>query len=186
MPVQIHDLRELLLKGNSRSYTDFVGDIVHKRPELIHELWEIYLCMEEPVSRRAAWIIDTATENKPEWVVPFLPVLMEKLPFFNHDGLKRHALRMIARTPFAAGTEGDLMNLAFTWLQDSAERVAVKMYCIQILYRLSASEPDILQELYDTIEFQMADGTPGFKSIGSKIMQKVDRDMMMRKAGKRR
>ena len=78
------------------------------------------------------------------------------------------------------------MNIAFTWLQDSAESVAVKMYCIQILYRLSASEPDILQELYDTIEFQMADGTPGFKSIGRKIMQQVDRDMMMLKTGKRR
>ena len=186
MPEPKYDLRELLLKGNSRSYTDFVGDIVNKRPELIHELWEIYLCIEEPVSRRAAWIIDTASENKPEWVIPHLPGLVEKLPFFNHDGLKRHALRMIARSPFATGTEGELMNIAFTWLQDSAESVAVKMYCIQVLYRLSASEPDILQELYDTIEFQMADGTPGFRSIGSKIMQQVDRDMMMRKAGKRR
>ncbi len=186
MPEPKYDLRELLLKGNSRSYTDFVGDIVNKRPELIHELWEIYLCMEEPVSRRAAWIIDTASENKPEWVIPHLPGLVEKLPFFNHDGLKRHALRMIARSPFATGTEGELMNIAFKWLQDSAESVAVKMYCIQVLYRLSASEPDILQELYDTIEFQMADGTPGFRSIGSKIMQQVDRDIIMLKTRKRR
>lgn len=186
MPVQKHDLRELLLKGNSRSYTDFVGDIVNKRPELINELWEIYLCMDEPVSRRAAWIIDTASENKPEWVTPFLPALVAKLPFFNHDGLKRHALRMIARSPFAPGTEGELMNIAFKWLPDSAESVAVKMYCIQILYRLSSSEPDILQELYDTIEFQMTDGTPGFKSIGTKIMQQIDRDIIMLKTGKRR
>jgi len=186
MVVQHHDFRELLLRGNSRSYTDFVADIVCKRPELIGELWEIYFAVEEPVSRRAAWIIDTASENKPDWVAPFLPQLIAKLPEFNHDGLKRHALRMIARMPFPEGTEGELMNIAFEWLVATTESVAVKMYCIQILYRLSANEPDILQELYDTIEFQMADGTPGFKSIGSKLMRQIDKDIMALKMGKKR
>jgi len=185
MALQEHNLRELLLKGNSRSYTDFVADIVSKRPELVSELWEVYLAMEEPVSRRAAWIIDTASENKPEWVEPFLPQLIAKLPEFNHDGLKRHALRMIARMPFPQKLEGELMNIAFEWLVTTTESVAVKMYCIQILYRLSATEPDILQELYDTIEFQIADGTPGFKSIGGKLMRQIDKDIMARKLGRK-
>jgi len=185
MTIRDHNLRELLLKGNSRSYTDFVADIVSKRPELVSELWEIYLAMEEPVSRRAAWIIDTASENKPDWVAPFLTELISKLPLFNHDGLKRHALRMIARMPFPLGLEGELMNIAFEWLIATNESVAVKMYCIQILYRLSATEPDILQELYDTIEFQIADGTPGFKSIGNKLMRQIDKDIMQRKLGRK-
>jgi hypothetical protein len=176
-----HNLKELLLKGNSRSYTDFVADIVSKRPELVGQLWDIYLSMEEPVSRRAAWIIDTASEDKPDWVEPFLPDLIRKLPVFNHDGLKRHALRMIARLPFPVNTDGELMNITFEWLLSPTESVAVKMYCIQILYRLSATEPDILQELYDTIEFQMSDGTPGFRSIGSKMMRDIDKDIMQRK-----
>ena len=185
MESQHPDLRKLLLKGNSRSYTDFVADIVNKRTELVGDLWEIYLSAEEPVSRRAAWIIDTASENKPEWVEPFLPALIAKLQVFNHDGLKRHALRMIARLPFPVGLEGELLNITFEWLVAKAESVAVKMYCIQILYRLSATEPDILQELYDTIEFQMADGTPGFRSIGGKLMREIDKDIMKRKSGRR-
>jgi len=186
MAMQEHNLKELLLKGNSRSYTDFVADIVEKRPELVNDLWEIYLAMEEPVSRRAAWIIDTASEDKPLWVEPFLPDLIRKLPLFNHDGLKRHALRMIARLPFPDHTEGELLNMAFGWLISPTESVAVKMYCIQILYRLSATEPDILQELYDTIEFQMADGTPGFRSIGIKMLKDIDKDIIQRKLGKRK
>jgi hypothetical protein len=186
MASQQHNFRELLLKDNSRSYTDFVADIVTKRPELVGDLWEIYLAIEEPVSRRAAWIIDTASEDKPGWVEPYLPQLIEKLPEFNHDGLKRHALRMIARLPFPDGTEGELMNITFEWLVSITESVAVKMYCIQILYRLSATEPDILQELYDTIEFQIEDGTPGFKSIGSKLMRQIDKDIIQRKLGRKR
>ena len=136
------------------------------------------------VSRRAAWIIDTASENKPEWVEPFLLGLIAKLPGFNHDGLKRHALRMIARSAFPAGSEANLMNISFEWLISITESVAVKMYCMQILYRLSATEPDILQELYDTIEFQIADGTPGFKSIGNKLMRQIDKDIIQRKLGR--
>jgi len=181
MATQEPTLKELLLKGNSRSYTDFVADIVTNRPELVKDLWKIYLEMEEPVSRRAAWIIDTASEDKPEWAQPFLSDLIRILPLFNHDGLKRHALRMIARLPFPENTEGELMNITFGWLLSPTESVAVKMYCIQILYRLSGTEPDILQELYDTIEFQMADGTPGFRSIGSKMMRDIDKDIMKRK-----
>lgn len=186
MTIQKHNFRELLLKGNSRSYTDFVADIVNKRPELISELWEIYLAIEEPVSRRAAWIIDTASENKPEWVVPFLPQLIDKISQFNHDGLKRHAFRMIARNEFPEGSEGELMNIAFEWLLSITESVAVKMYSMQILYRLSEKEPDILQELYDTIEFQLPDGTPGFKGIGSKMMQQIDKDILQRKLDKKK
>ena len=185
MESQEPNFRELLLKGNSRSYTDFVADIVTRRPELVGELWGIYLTAEEPVSRRAAWIIDTASENKPGWAEPFLPALIARLSQFNHNGLKRHALRMIARLPFPSGMEGELMNIAFEWLSATTESVAVKTYCIQILYRLSATEPDILQELYDTIEFQMADGTPGFKSIGRKMMRQIDIDIIQRKLGRK-
>lgn len=185
MASENYNFRELLLKGNSRSYTDFVADIVTKRPELVAELWEIYLLFEEPVSRRAAWVIDTASENKPEWIEPYLEALIGKLPLMNHDGLKRHALRMIERMPFPENLEGKLMSIAFEWLLSPVESVAVKMYCIMILYRLSEKESDILQELYDTIEFQIADGTPGFKSIGRKMMEQIDADIMKRKLGRR-
>jgi hypothetical protein len=77
------------------------------------------------------------------------------------------------------------MSIAFEWLLSPVESVAVKMYCIMILYRLSEKESDILQELYDTIEFQIADGTPGFKSIGRKMMEQIDADIMKRKLGRR-
>jgi len=183
MDHQYYNLKDLLLKGNSRSYTDFVADIVTKRPELIADLWDIYLSLEEPVSRRAAWIIDTASEDKPEWVSPYLNSLILKLPLMQHDGLKRHALRMISRMPFTEGSEGSLMNITFDWLLSATESVAVKMYSIQILYRLAEKEPDILQELYDTIEFQIADGTPGFKNIGSKRMEQIDKYIINRKLG---
>jgi len=91
---------------------------------------------------------------------------------------------MISRSGFPEGTEGELMKISFEWLLSPTESVAVKMYSIQILYRLSAKEPDILKELYDTIEFQLADGTPGFRSIDIRMMHQIDKDIMRRKLGR--
>jgi len=181
MNSQSHDFRKLLLKGNSRSYTDFVVDIVNKRPELISELWDIFLSIEEPVSRRAAWAIDIATEEKPDWVIPFLPKLVDSLSAFDHDGYKRHGLKLISRVPFAPDSEGVLMDLCFKWLLSPVESVAVKMYCMIILYRISQKESDILQELFDTIEFQLPNATPGFRNIGKKMMIDIDRDLLQLK-----
>ena len=180
-----HDLRQLLLKGNSRSYTDFVSDILSRCDDLWPEIWDIFLSMDEPVARRAAWVIDTATEKQPELVVPYLDELVNMLGKFNHDGLKRHALRIISRNEFPENTESALINICFDWLLSITESVAVKMYCMLILYRISKSEPDILPELYDTIDFQMADGTPGFKSMGAKMLHDIDHDILMRKLNKK-
>jgi hypothetical protein len=178
------DLKDFILRGNSKSYTDFVADIVTRRPELVSELWDIYLAEEEPVSRKAAWILDTASEERPEWAEPYLPRLIPRLSGFGHDGLKRHGMRMISRLPFPPGSEGELLDVAFRWLISPDESVAVKMFCMLVLYRISENEPDILQELFDTIEFQMADATPGLRNIGGKMMQKIDHDIMARKMGR--
>ncbi|NVO18090.1 MAG: hypothetical protein HXX13_00225 [Bacteroidetes bacterium] len=167
------ELKELLLAETSRANTDFVGNIVKKKPELIHDLWEIYFRKEEPISRRAAWIIDTVSENHPEWVAPYIPALIDLLPTFNHDGLKRHGLRMLERSIIPDDRQGDLMNICFEWLLSKEEAVAAKMYCMLILHSLSSQVPEIRHELIDTIEFQMAEGTPGFISIGRKILKQL-------------
>jgi hypothetical protein len=171
------ELKELLLIENSRANTDFVGDIVRKKPDLIRDLWEIYFRKEEPVSRRAAWIIDTVSENEPAWVEPYLPELIDLLPSFNHDGLKRHGLRMISRNQIPDDKVADLMNICFEWLLSTNEAVAAKLYCILILYSMSQHTPEIKSELIDTIEYQMQEGTSGFKNIGRKMLTRLYKEV---------
>ncbi|MBK7171666.1 MAG: hypothetical protein IPH84_00230 [Bacteroidales bacterium] len=167
------ELHALLMLENSRANTDFVGNIVKKKPELIHALWEIYLSDRGPLSRRAAWIIDTASENEPSWVEPYLETLIDLLPTFGHDGMKRHGLRMISRNPLPENRLGELTNLSFEWLLSKSEAVAAKMYYMLILFEVSKQMPQISNELIDTIEFQMSEGSPGFKSIGKKILKQL-------------
>lgn len=172
-----HDLRSFLLADNSRANTDFVGNFVRQKPELIHELWEIYLSDQEPISRRAAWIIDTVSEKEPAWVEPYLERLIDLLPSFRHDGMKRHGLRMLSRNEIPVSRTAELINLCFEWLLSTDDAVAAKMYCMIILQRMSSTIPEIRHELVDSIEYQMEEAKPGFRSVGKKILKDLYREL---------
>lgn len=171
------NVSELLLEEHSRAQTDFVADLVFNRPTLFTELWKIFIANEEPVSRRAAWVVDICSEKKPEWIAPLLPELIETFPGYGHDGLKRHSLRILSRSPLPAGKLGELASICFDWLLHREESVAVKMYCMEILYRISEMEPDLKPELADTITLQMVEGTPGIRSCGRRILKKLSQEI---------
>jgi hypothetical protein len=174
-------LTDLLMVETSRRNTDMIADIVFNKPELFDELVSIYLRNEEPVSRRAVWVVDTVAEKLPELLEPYLDSIAEALPDFVHDGLKRVSLRMLSRSPLPQKYLGELMNICFDWLVAAKESVAVKIYAMDILYRLSQSEPELKKELADSIEWRIAEGTPGFKNRGLKTLKKLYKEMNARK-----
>jgi hypothetical protein len=173
-------LTDLLMVENSRRNTDLIADLVFNKPELFDELVSIYLRNEEPVSRRAVWVVDTVTEKHPELLDPYLESFVNALPSFEHDGLKRVSLRMLSRSPLPQNYLGDLMNICFDWLVSSKESVAVKVYAMEILYRISEVEPDLKKELADSIEWRIGEGTPGFKNRGLKTLKKLYKEMSSR------
>jgi hypothetical protein len=170
-------LADLLMVETSRRNTDLIADIIYNRPELFDELVEIFLRNEEPVSRRAVWVVDTVTEKHPHLLDPYIEPIAEMLPGFTHDGLKRVSLRMLSRSPLPQNQLGGLMNLCFDWLVSPKESVAVKVYSMEILYRISQDEPELKKELADSIEWRIAEGTPGFKNRGMKTLKKLYREM---------
>jgi hypothetical protein len=167
-------LESLLMVENSRRNTDLIADLVLKKPELFDELARIYMRNEEPVSRRAAWVTDTVAEKQPRWLEPYLEEIVARLSQFTHDGMKRQSLRMIARSPLPARQLGTLIHLCFSWLTSAGESVAVKMFSMEILYRISQQEPEIKKELADSIEWRMQEETPGFRSHGKKLLRQLN------------
>ncbi|MEI6455327.1 MAG: hypothetical protein WCO93_03475 [bacterium] len=170
-------LEELLLVEMSRRNTDLIAGLVLQKGELFDELMDVFLRNEEPVSRRAAWVADTVSEIEPELLIPFLPRIINSLRIFSHDGLKRHALRMISRSQFPDSVKGELICICFDWILSPAEAVAAKVYCMNILYSLSLAEPDLKKELADSIEWRMHEESPGFRAHGTKVLAKLYRDL---------
>ena len=88
-------LKSLFLDETSRANTDFVLDIIRQKPELLNELLDLIDLKEEPVSRRAIWVLDIFDESYPELVNPIVDRVIENLSLEGHDAYKRHSLRII-------------------------------------------------------------------------------------------
>lgn len=167
------NIEELLLREQSRANTDFLIEVLSIKSELFTEFWRILMLNEDPVSRRSAWVVDCFTENHPEYLDSKIEELSFHLPDFKTDGLKRHSMRMLSRSKLPADNLGILVDISFRWLQSPAESVAVKMYCVIILERVTQIYPEFKSELRDIIEIQLNEATPGFKSIARKVLKRL-------------
>lgn len=166
-------LEDLLKLEQSRKIVDQVINIACSNPESFEALWSLFAKIKEPSSRRALWAIDIMTEHQLYLKERHLSFLIEKLPFFKHDGYKRHSLRMIERNNIPERLKGQLMDTCFKFLESSTEPVAVKMFSLKILSKIAEEEPLICRELIDIIEIQMEEATPGLKNIGMKVIKKL-------------
>jgi hypothetical protein len=170
-------LESLLMMESSRRNADLVADLILRKPELFDDLFSIYLKDEEPVSWKAAWSVDIASMNNPGLLESHIEEIVEHLPSFKNDGVKRESLRMLARSPLPVEHLGLLVTTCFEWLTSSKEPVAVKRFSMEILYRISGQEPEIKKELADSIEWRMQEETPGFRAFGRKLLKLLYREM---------
>jgi hypothetical protein len=171
-------LESMLMQEMSRRNIDMVVALLEKEPLFFHELFRIFLRNEDPVSRRAAWAIDLFSEKQPALLEPYIPELTGRLPAFTHDGMKRHSLRMISRSPLPDSNHTALLiSLCFDWLVSGKEAIACKVHCMDILYKISQTEPDLKKELADTIEWRIEEESAGFKSHGTKMLRKLYKEL---------
>ncbi len=174
----MNSLEELLLFEMGRRNTDMVANIILQRPELFSELMDHFLRGDEPVNRRAAWVVDIVSEQRPDLLTPYLDPIAIAMQDFQHDALKRHALRILARSPLP-GHEllGEVINLCFEWLTSPEIPAAPKVFCMELLYRISENEPDLKKELADSIEWRIQEETPGVKNRGTKMLRKLYKEI---------
>ena len=165
-------LKDLFIDETSRSNTDYVKNLVFQKPELFRELVEIGLNNEEPFSRRAIWVMDACDEESPGLAAPYLGSLIDRLDSFEHDGLIRYTLRILSRHPVPGERMVDLIDFCFASLQRS-QAAAIKVYAMEILYRLSCQFPDLKPEVAGTIEMAIREGSTGVKNRGFKLLEKL-------------
>jgi hypothetical protein len=170
-------LEELLSVETSKRQSEMIADLVINRPALFKPLVYLYLRDEEPLSRRAVWVVDIVTEKLPSLLPGCLPQILERLSTFTHDGMKRQSLRMITRASLSKKQRLVLIPICFDWLTNHKESVAVKIFSMEILSQISQAEPDLRRELADSIEWRMAEETAGFRNRGEKILKKLNKEM---------
>lgn len=157
----------------SRSNTDFVLGIILQKPELLSDLCDLIFQREEPVSRRAIWVLDICDEQHPDLVQPFLDIIIKNLSFEGHDAYKRHSLRILSRHEIPEIHEVKVFDFCLKIVTGN-EPTAAKLHAIHILYRFTQKEPGLKHEVIAAIELGMREGSVGLKNIGQKTLKKLN------------
>lgn len=171
------DLREIISSEMSRKNTDYVKEIILKQPSLFSKLFKLVLLNEEPVSRRAIWVLDAVSEINPDQMKPYIEQLMDNIQLFKHDGLKRHSLRILSRFKIPTNREVELLDICYGYLLSEKESIAVRYYAMEILYSMTEKEKDLKYEFSSVLEMLHEEKSPGLKNHIRKLFEKLKKEI---------
>jgi hypothetical protein len=167
------DLKDLLFDSSRRS-ADMAVSVIGNNPEIFRKFLDFAMQDNSRYAMRAARVIQIASHNYPELVRPYLKEIILRLPDLKNDGLKRGMAKILIERSFDHDEEtlGILVATCFDWLMDPAQKPAIKVYSMEILYKVSQVYPEIKNELISSIEEQLPRSGTAVKSRGKQILAK--------------
>lgn len=166
------------LADSSRKLADLTANMVYENPSLLKPLLEIAWYEAEPLSQRASRVVSICSGNYPEMIIPYVSEVIQKLSIQKSEGSRRNFLKIFADGNFKIKSKekGLLMNSCFGFLTGNYS-VAVKVYSMEILYKLSVDLPEIQRELYEVLNNQKEESSAGYKSRAQKILKRINQNL---------
>lgn len=170
------------LSDSSRKLADLTASMVFEKPSLLKLFIKLSWSDEEPWSQRASRIVAICCCTFPELILPYTTQIIKRLSAQKSEGSRRNFLKIFteADVMLKSREKSILLNSCFDFLNGDYS-IAVKVYSMDILFKMSQELPDIRKELYAVIMDQMEDGSVGFRSHALKILKKLENPSNSRK-----
>lgn len=169
---------KVLLSDSSRRTADMAVAIIGHNPDRFKEMLNFAFEDTDPFAMRAARVVNMVALKHPRLIRPHLHRIVDALPGFRNNGLKRGMLKTLSehRYDYPEETLGKLIDSCFMFVNDPAEKAAVKIYALDLLVQASRSYPGIRHELITTIEYILPYSSRGIESKGTKLLRKLYRE----------
>lgn len=162
---------ELLRIGELGQLSDYV--LVNH--DLFNLLIDTYIVGPSRITQRAAYPLTTIATEYPGLLEPHLGKLLKAMKAPDASmALKRNTVRMLQFVIVPRRWYGDIINVCFRYLSDKREAIAVKVFSMTVIERLSSASPEIRHELRIVIEDQLPYAGPAFRSRAAKMLRKLN------------
>ncbi|MCB9045109.1 MAG: hypothetical protein H6550_03100 [Chitinophagales bacterium] len=167
------NIREELLKDNSKEVAEQIAAWVVTTPKRMQEFLHIFLTDEYRVVQMAAHALGKIADDHPQALQPYLDQLVKRMQDPDvHIAVKRNVVRVLQYVDIPEHLHGEVMNTCFDMLADPNEAIAVRVFSMTVLDHLSKSYPEIKQELKAIIEDQLEQGcTAAFRARAKTILK---------------
>jgi hypothetical protein len=163
-----------LLYNSSSVACDVMVRMVFENPLLMKPLLAISLQQEEPWCQRASRVITVTACKFPEIIKPFASLILKKLFEVKSESVRRNFLKIFADVDIKLSQKEQslLLDHCIDYVSGSYP-IAVRVYGMEVLFRLSLKHPDLQKELHLIISDQMTDTSVAVKSRGKRILKKL-------------
>jgi hypothetical protein len=169
------DYDELMRNPNRITYED-AALYIQEYPEDIEILFGYFTTGSIKDRNRSAWLMHHVSDLNPAVFKPWQGRLIDYAPKAKTDAEKRFIMRLFAKhgLPDGEALQGRLLQLAFNWVTDPKESIAVNAYCLTTLHRFCKIHPELESELRAIIADQLPRSSAAFKSRARHILQDLN------------
>ena len=165
------NIRQQLLHNYSKESVEAIVTYVGDRTERYAELMQIFLYGEWREVQHASWAVGRCAEKNATLAIPYLPAMMEKIKHPHHNAVQRNVLRLFQFITIPEELLGETVDVCFKILNDPQIPVANRVFSMTILHNACQREPDLANELRETIEVHLPTGSAALRSRGNKILK---------------
>jgi hypothetical protein len=168
------DYKKELLQEHSKRQCIRIADNAMLTKSNFKKLVDVYLAGPYRVTQRAAWPIGVCVERDPQIILPYFTRIINFLETENiHDSVRRNTLRLLQFVEIPKRFHGQILDVCLKYLNDPTEPVAIHVFAMTVVAKLSLQHPEIRNELAIIIEDKMPYGSAAFRSRGSKILKQM-------------
>jgi hypothetical protein len=167
------DFMKILEMGSERAVAELAVKAIGNNDACFREVLDLCFIEQYPISMRAARVIQLCCEKRPKRIYPCLEEIVTKVLESRIDGVRRNFLKIFAEfiDIRKISDPGPLLKSCFECMLNFDETPAIRIYSMEIVFRISQYEPDLKNELISTIEFIVGESPPSIKNKGMKILR---------------
>jgi len=169
------DFKTILEMGSERAVADLAVKAIEDVPESFRDVLELCFLEKYPLSMRAARVVQLYCDKCPEAIYPYLDEAVEKTIRSQIGGVRRNFLKIFSEfiDLERISDPGPLLNTCFEWLLDASIPPSIRIYSMDLIFKLGLKEPGLHHELKATIEIISEESEISLKNCGKKMLKKI-------------
>lgn len=155
---------------------DWLATSAVENSAIIARLIRFSLSENERLAFKASWTLTKVSDKSPDLLNPFIDQIISALSSTKNESVLRSFLRIVSFVDPSGinnGLHGILADYCFLMLRTPDSAVAVKVYAMEILYKLTSIYPEITNELAGAISILMDEKSAALLSRGRSILRRL-------------
>ncbi len=171
------NIEQQLLKENSKQNIQTIVEYIGTDQKLFSELMDAVFSEITKVNQRAAHALIHVIDKNPDLLSNW-----DKIKMIRHlineeasPSQKRNFMRIFQFVAIPTEAEGEITEIAFSYLLNPKEAIAVRAFSMQVLHNITKKYPELKLELQQVIENVLSEPnvSSGTKNRGEKILKKL-------------